>query len=662
MKILILSIGTGGRYDAAAKNISAYFSERGHVLRTVDYLSIAAPAADALRQGHAFASRHIPHLYGIGRTIGEQSAPAPTRAAVCALKELVEAEHFDAVICVHISGALLLSAYRRQFSSALPTFFFSTDFYCPAGTAELDLDLILLPHPELLDEFAAAGVAQSKLRATGMPLSAEITDSVSEEEARAHLGLPEHGRVILLCSGTLGAGPIRRTVMRLAEALGPDDRLIALCGSNRRLKRELEMFNYNDERIRIISETDCMGVLLDAADIVVTKGGSMISAEAAFKELPIVYIDALPGADAENVRFMTQRGFAASGETAEVAARLTKSCLSGSLDPASMLALRCGSFVDGSAAIYAAVTAFCDSVPADKHERRLLFIMNPVAGKMSVPKRLSDILEVFSRNGCVSTVFPTEGAGDAERFAAELAGDYDLVVCSGGDGTMSETAAGLIDGGHRVPVGYIPCGSTNDFAEYHTVPADVCAAAQLAVTGSVSPVDIGRLSGKCFINAAEFGIFTRAAYATPQKRKNFLGFYAYVLEGMKDLADIKSSHMTFTVDGESIEGDFIFGIVAAASYLTDSALEFFGQPVISGDGLFELVLIRKPSSPLELEGVLRSLRMKDPNSSLVSFRRGRHVSVSQEGELNWVVDGNLLVTKDSYEIEMLPAGIDLVCK
>lgn len=661
MKILILSIGTGGRYDAAAKNISDYFSERGHIVRTVDYLTLAAPVGDALKQGHAFASRHMPHLYGIGRSISEMSAPAPAKPVVGAFKALLESEGFDAVICVHISGALLVSAYRTQYASSLPSFFFTTDFYCPAGCAELNIDLVLLPHALLHDEFASAGVAESRLCVTGMPLSADILDSIPEHEARQALGLPEHGRVILLCSGTLGVGPIRRTVMRLAGALGPDDRLIVLCGTNLRLKRELELFNYNDTRISFEGMTDRMSVLLDAADILVTKGGSMISAEAAYKDLPIVYIDAIPGADAENVRFMTHRGFAASGETAEVVARLTSSCLSGSLDPASMLALRCESFKDGSAAIYKAVTDFCEAMPVERRERKLLFVMNPVAGKLAVPKRLSDILEVFSRNGCISTVFPTEGAGDAERFASELAGDFDLVVCSGGDGTMSETAAGLIAGGHHVPVGYIPCGSTNDFAEYHVIPSDVCAAAQLAVTGGTSPVDIGRLSGRCFINAAEFGLFTRAAYSTPQKRKNFLGFYAYVLEGMKELGEIKSSHMTFTVDGESIEGDFIFGIVAAASSLTDSALEFFGQPVISGDGLFELVLIRQPSSPLELEGILRSLRMKDPNSSLVSFRRGRHISVTQEGELNWVVDGNLLVTKDSYDIEILPSRIDLIC-
>ncbi len=651
MNILILSYGIGGRYKAVAENIGARFSEEGHGVKIVDTLDLTAPAADKLRRGKSFALRHMPHLHGIAELITQESMSTVSASSVTELERMIEARSVDAVIAVHSLGARLLSELKASGCGAM-TFFFSTDLYCPADIRELKLDRILLPHEGLRDEYIAYGAEEERLCVTGMPIAAR--ERVAHTEARERLCVAEGGRMILLSSGMLGAGPVRRCVMAITDIMTKDDCLLVLCGENKRLKRELDMLFFEDKRVRTLGVARDVGLLFDAADILVANGSSLTAAEAADIALPVVFVDALPGVNSKNIAFLKRRdSFVRSGETAD-------EIVAGLEFELSLPISVPQSFGGGAEGVYSSVTELCVPKRAAAKKRSVLLIMNPVAGKMAVSRQLGGILETFSKNDCIATVMPTASAGDAEVFAESYAQDFDLVVCCGGDGTMSETASGLLRCKRRVPVGYIPCGSTNDFAEYHSIPTDLCAAAKLAVTGVPAPVDMGRINGRCFINAAEFGVFTRIAYDTPQRRKNFLGFYAYLIEGVKDIANLQSRYMRFTVDGESIEGDFIFGIVAAASDLTDSTLEFFGQPVISGDGLFELVLIRKPSSPLELECIVRSLRMKDPNSSLVSFRRGKHISVSQEGTLNWVLDGEKLETTDNYDIEMIHNGIDLV--
>lgn len=651
MNVLILTYGVGGRYDAAAENLRRHFVSHGDTAQVKDCLDFTAKT-DGVKNSRIFAQRHAPHIYGIAELFRERRDDVPPASAVNALRRLVDGGKIDAVIAVHIAAARLLSELRSS-GSEVAAFFLSVDLFCPADCAELELDRIMLPHEALTAEFAEKGVLEEKFFCTGMPTTEP--KPLTHDEARERLCIGEGERLVLLSCGTLGVGPIRRCVMLLTDVITKDDHLIVLCGSNAKLKNELDMLFYNDERVRTLGIAKDMNLFLTAADVLVTTGSGMICAEAADRALPLVFLDALPGTNSRNIAFIKrQNSLVRSGETAEEVARQLE------LELALPLSIPTP-FGDGCEGVYRCVFDLCGAKKTATAMRKLLLIMNPVAGKMAVSRQLGGILEVFSNNGLISTVLPTAAPGDAARFAESYAQDYDLLVCCGGDGTMSETAAGLSRCKKRIPVGYIPCGSTNDFAEYHSIPTDLVAAARLAVTGVPTPVDMGMINGRCFINAAEFGVFTRVAYDTPQRRKNFLGFYAYVLEGIKDLANLKSKQMRFTVDGESIEGDFIFGIVAAASNLTDSTLEFFGQPVISGDGLFELVLIRRPTSPLELECIVRSLRMKDPNSTLVSFRRGRHISVCQEGELNWTLDGEKLETEGSYEIEMIQGGIDLIC-
>lgn len=195
--------------------------------------------------------------------------------------------------------------------------------------------------------------------------------------------------------------------------------------------------------------------------------------------------------------------------------------------------------------------------------QRLLFIYNPHSGVGKVKSQLSDILEVMVQAGYSVTVHPTQAAGDAVNVAAERAGDYDLVVCCGGDGTLDETVSGLMRSGKNVALGYIPAGSTNDFAASLDLPKNMKKAAEVAVSGKDFPCDVGLFGDKHFIYVAAFGLFTDVSYETPQEDKRVLGRLAYLLAGVRALGDVHPIHMRVSCGGQTAEADVIDGLVCS---------------------------------------------------------------------------------------------------
>ena len=146
---------------------------------------------------------------------------------------------------------------------------------------------------------------------------------------------------------------------------------------------------------------------------------------------------------------------------------------------------------------------------------KLLFIFNPRAGKGTVKNRLGDIIELFSSQGHVTTVMATGASGDAIRYVRELADGYDRVICAGGDGTLDEVVSGMALREKKIPLGYIPGGSTNDFAFSAGIPSDIMKAAEAAATGKVKAFDVGGFNKKSFVYIAAFGVFTAVSYETP---------------------------------------------------------------------------------------------------------------------------------------------------
>ena len=223
--------------------------------------------------------------------------------------------------------------------------------------------------------------------------------------------------------------------------------------------------------------------------------------------------------------------------------------------------------------------------------KKLLFIFNPQAGKGQIRTKLLQIVDIMVKESYEVTIYPTQAKEDARMLAEERAGEFDLVVCSGGDGTLDETVSGLMRCGQRIPLGYIPAGSTNDFANSLKIPKDMLKAAQIAVSGHRFACDVGAFNEKSFIYVAAFGIFTSVSYQTRQEWKNILGHAAYFLEGVKSLPEITSYYMRVEYNDIVIEDEFIYGMVTNSNSV-GGFKNMTGKNILLDDGKFEVTLIR----------------------------------------------------------------------
>jgi len=270
--------------------------------------------------------------------------------------------------------------------------------------------------------------------------------------------------------------------------------------------------------------------------------------------------------------------------------------------------------------------------------KRLLLILNPISGKMVGKKHLADVLEQFCRAEYVPTVFVTTGRGDARHLACAHGGGVDLVVCLGGDGTFNEVVTGLLDGGHTTPIGYIPCGSTNDFAAGIGLKKTIPEATTAILEGTPHTYDVGVFGERYFSYVASFGIFTRVSYATPQNVKNALGHLAYVLEGVKELSNIRPWHVRIQVDGQTVEGDYLFGAVSNSTSL-GGILKMDPKTVDMNDGLLELLLVKMPRNAVELSECIRALAEQRYDTDAITFMSGSEFTVTADPVMEWTLDG-----------------------
>ena len=271
-------------------------------------------------------------------------------------------------------------------------------------------------------------------------------------------------------------------------------------------------------------------------------------------------------------------------------------------------------------------------------KKKLLFIYNAHAGKGKIRNRLAGIIEVFAKKNYDVTVAPTLKRGDAEETARERCEEFDLIVCSGGDGTLDEVVTGIIKSGKEVPIGYIPAGSTNDYANSLGLPKTMKDAAKIAVGEEICKCDVGEVEDSVFVYVAAFGAFTEVSYATPQETKNLLGHAAYILEGMKTLHTIRSYHMKVSTNGEVIEDDFIYGMVTN-SISIGGVKNNINKNVLLDDGLFEVTLIKKPKNTIELQNIIASLLIEEFDSKYMYVFKTGEITFQSEEEIPWTLDG-----------------------
>ena len=272
-------------------------------------------------------------------------------------------------------------------------------------------------------------------------------------------------------------------------------------------------------------------------------------------------------------------------------------------------------------------------------KKKMLFIYNPRAGKAKIRSNLLDIIDIFTKAGFEVTAYPTQARGDGFTAVTQRRlGFYDIIVCSGGDGTLDEVVTGMMQCDKRLPIGYVPAGSTNDFANSLQIPKNMIDAAHVIVNGRTFSCDIGGFNDDVFVYIAAFGLFTEVSYETRQDVKNILGHMAYVLEGMKRLSGIKSYPMRVEHDGQILEGDFIFGMVTN-SLSVGGFKRITGKYVQLDDGEFEVTLIKRPANPVELNTIMAALLNRNINTDLMYCFKTSALKATAEEEIAWTLDG-----------------------
>ena len=292
--------------------------------------------------------------------------------------------------------------------------------------------------------------------------------------------------------------------------------------------------------------------------------------------------------------------------------------------------------------------------------KKMLFIMNPYSGTRKANRYLADIISLFNKADYEVNIHMTAGPGDATDFAESHCAGMDLVVCCGGDGTLNETITGMLRAGVNVPIGYIPAGSTNDFATSLKLSTNILQAARDIVEGQPVPYDVGLFCDRYFSYVASFGAFTKSSYATPQSVKNALGHTAYLLEGITELTQIRKLHVRVELENAVVEDDFIFGAVSNSTSI-GGILTLDPKQVDMSDGLLEVFLVRSPRNLSELTECIRAIRSHRYNDcAMVTFATVRKLRVIADANMPWTLDGEKFDGRQEIDIENIQHAIRLV--
>lgn len=291
--------------------------------------------------------------------------------------------------------------------------------------------------------------------------------------------------------------------------------------------------------------------------------------------------------------------------------------------------------------------------------KKVLFIINPKSGKGMIRGNLIPILDTFTKAEYDITVYVTQEPGDARKKAREDAERFQLVVCSGGDGTLDEVISGIMDAGIKRPIGYIPAGSTNDFANSLELPKNMQAAAERLVEENEFSCDIGCFNGDYFVYIAAFGLFTDVSYEASQEVKNVLGHLAYILEGAKKLTSIKAYHAIIEANENVIEGDFIYGMITN-SMSVGGFKNITGKHVHLDDGVFEVTLIRSPKNIIELQEILTSVISMTPDDKYFYQFRSSSVKMQFQEKVAWTLDGEFGGNHETVQIDNLEHAVTVL--
>ncbi len=297
-----------------------------------------------------------------------------------------------------------------------------------------------------------------------------------------------------------------------------------------------------------------------------------------------------------------------------------------------------------------------------QNSRTLLLIVNPASGKTKAKSSLYDLIAPLCEAGFRTTVYTTAARGEASEIARTLGAQYDRILCCGGDGTLNEVIDGMLRGDVTTPLGYVPAGSTNDFAATLGLTGDIASLVRTHLDGKPRPIDVGCFNGeRHFTYIASFGAFTSSSYTAPQTAKNAIGHLAYVLEGIKDLPSLHPIGLTVeTEEGEVLSGEFIFGAVSNSTTI-GGVVKLDSSLVDLSDGKFEVLLIRMPKNLAELNRILIALTSRDYSgaSEIILTRAGR-IRITADEPIPWSLDGEYEKGGETAEIHAIPGAVTLM--
>ena len=289
-----------------------------------------------------------------------------------------------------------------------------------------------------------------------------------------------------------------------------------------------------------------------------------------------------------------------------------------------------------------------------------LMIINPVSGKMVLSKHYTDIISIFKEAGYSLDVRCTTGKDSAREIIKKCAPDCDIIICCGGDGTLNDIINGVMECGEDIAIGYIPCGTTNDFASSIGLSKNVITAARDIVSGEATQVDVGKFGDTYFSYVASFGAFTQSSYNTPQNMKNTFGHLAYVVEGVKELPYLKPTALRITTEtGVVHNGEYVLGAIANTTSI-GGIIKLDSAYVDLSDGEFEVLLIHYPKNIMDLNNIITSLNTNDYENPSISFFRARELTVESKEKILWSVDGECFGAREKEVIKNYNKSIKII--
>lgn len=288
---------------------------------------------------------------------------------------------------------------------------------------------------------------------------------------------------------------------------------------------------------------------------------------------------------------------------------------------------------------------------------KIFLVANPRSGTLKLKNHLLEIVQIFSDANFSVTVYPTKCRGDATKVISHLSDEYSTIICCGGDGTLNEVITGIMKNENRYRLGYIPAGTLNEWSSGLKISRDMIKAAKDIVDGRLISLDIGLFDNKFFTYTASFGAFTDASYSAPQEMKNVLGQAAYIIEGLKSIGNIRPIHMTFTHDGGTVTGDFLFGSVSNSLSL-GGIIKLDETAVQLNDGKFEVLLIKNPANLSQFNNIITAILKKDFSDPNIEFFRTECLKIEAPRNIPWTLDGEQgFPSHDKFVIENINSAI-----